>query len=205
MDVFACVNLFLFKQKIACLSSQLGTGPGSASLLSLWGRAWPAWGGAGAGLRDPHLAAGGGQAVPGGEAPAPSSTRALCLSPCAGGLVGLLGMWSGGGGGNSAVPHAPSCVPSFSLPGWVSVGVVVHVQVSAALWLPHSCLPGGCLVLQAGSRQVPGSPHHTPPRRGCAAPAAPKRDRGGNSKRERAKNFPVLGAAIGWSVSLRTP
>lgn len=51
--------------------------------------------------------------MPGGI---PSSVCALFLSPCPGGLVGLLRMWSGGEQGEP--------LPSCSLLGRVSVGAV---------------------------------------------------------------------------------
>lgn len=131
-----------------------GHWPGVRVTLLVPGMRLPCAGRAGAGLRDPPLAAGGGQAVPGGEAPAPSSAHALSLSPCAGGLVGLSGMWLGE---EQCCTPMPPAACRLSLPGWVSVGIVACVQVSAAPWLPHSCPAAGRLALQAGRRQVPGS------------------------------------------------
>lgn len=96
--------------------------------------------------------------MPAGEAPAHSSVCALFLSPCAGGLVCLLRMWSGG---SRAVPHAQ--LRASSLPRRVSVGAVVPVPVSAAPWLPvpapcGDTLPyrqGGGRCLAAGECQPP--------------------------------------------------
>lgn len=110
----------------------------------------------------------------------PPAVPALFLSPRV--LGDLWVFWGCDLGGCDAVPPAPNCVLALSLPRWVSVGVVVHVQVSAAPRLPCS-IP---LRKVPGSRGN-GSPHHT---MGRVAPAAPKRDRGVSQNRSEPKTSP---------------
>jgi len=166
LAIFPCVNLFLFKQKIACPVEPAGHRPGVRVAPLALGNSLPCVGGWGRARGSPC------QAVPGGEPP----SLALPTAPRDSWVSGGCGL-----GGHRAVAVPPS-VRRLALPGLGVCrcgGPCPGLRCSSA----HPFLPprypttGGAAAviahLPAGTTQPPG------------------RDLGGESEGERAKSLPA--------------